>query len=36
VASWGPFSWAGNWVWQWKDHIDQKFVARYQFNETQP
>ena len=36
VASWGPFSWAGNWVWQWKDHIDRKFVARYQFNETQP
>jgi len=30
VGSWGPFSWEGNWVWQWKDHIDRKFVTRYQ------
>lgn len=29
VASWGPWSTAGRWVWWWKDHIDRRFVARY-------
>jgi selenide,water dikinase len=29
VASWGPFSWAGRWVWRWKDRIDRSFIARY-------
>jgi selenide,water dikinase len=29
VASWGPFSAAGAWVWRWKDRIDRRFVARY-------
>ncbi|MEH6443370.1 MAG: selenide, water dikinase SelD [Oceanospirillaceae bacterium] len=26
IASKGPFSISGNWVWQWKNHIDQKFM----------
>ena len=30
VASWGPLSWEGRWVWNWKDRIDRKFIARYQ------
>jgi selenide,water dikinase len=29
IASWGPFSWAGAWVWRWKDRIDRRFVAKY-------
>jgi selenide,water dikinase len=32
VASWGPFSWAGHWVWRWKDRIDREFVSRYQLS----
>lgn len=29
VASWGPFSFSGKWVWKWKDKIDRKFMALY-------
>lgn len=29
VASWGPLSWQGAWVWRWKQRIDRGFVARY-------
>lgn len=29
IASWGPLSLHGNWVWHWKDRIDRKFMARY-------
>lgn len=29
IASWGPLSVHGNWVWQWKDHIDRAFMAKY-------
>jgi selenide,water dikinase len=31
IASWGPLCVAGAWVWRWKDHIDRKFMLRYQF-----
>ncbi len=29
IASWGPLSWEGDWVWRWKDRIDRRFMARY-------
>ncbi|TXG99249.1 MAG: pyridine nucleotide-disulfide oxidoreductase [Nevskiaceae bacterium] len=29
VASWGPFSAAGAWVWRLKDRIDRRFMARF-------
>jgi len=29
VASWGPVSAQGAWVWRWKDRIDRAFMARY-------
>ena len=29
IASWGILSFHGNWVWRWKDHIDQAFMAKY-------
>jgi len=29
VASYGNWSAAGSWVWQWKNYIDRRFVARY-------
>lgn len=29
VASRGPFSFAGAWVWRWKNHIDQTFMQRF-------
>jgi selenide, water dikinase len=29
IASWGALSFHGNWVWRWKDRIDQGFMARY-------
>ena len=29
IASWGALSFHGNWVWRWKDQIDQAFMAKY-------
>ncbi len=29
IASWGPLSASGAWVWRWKDHVDRRFVARF-------
>lgn len=29
IASWGPLSWQGNWVWRWKDRIDRAFIGRF-------
>lgn len=29
VGAWGQFAWQGDWVWRWKEHIDRKFLARY-------
>ncbi|WP_192036280.1 selenide, water dikinase SelD [Halomonas sp. YLGW01] len=29
VASRGPLSWAGAWLWRWKDRIDRNFMARF-------
>ena len=36
IASWGPISFRGNWVWRWKDDIDQAFMAKYRNLPTQP
>lgn len=29
VASWGPWTATGRWVWRWKDRIDRRFVQRF-------
>ena len=29
IASWGPWSASGHWVWRWKDRIDRRFVRRF-------
>lgn len=29
IAVWNGFAVQGAWAWQWKDHIDRKFLARY-------
>lgn len=29
IASWGPFSAKGKWVWRWKDWIDRRFIERF-------
>jgi len=29
VASYGPISFHGNWVWRWKNQIDHGFMAKY-------
>lgn len=29
LATWGRWSWHGDWVWLWKDRIDRQFVRRY-------
>lgn len=31
VASWGRWSAEGRWVWYWKNWIDARFIARFQF-----
>ncbi|MFL6580613.1 MAG: FAD-dependent oxidoreductase [Burkholderiales bacterium] len=30
VASWGPWSAAGAWVWHWKNWIDRRFVQHFE------
>lgn len=30
IASWGPWSAEGAWVWRWKDHIDRGFLQRFE------
>jgi pyridine nucleotide-disulfide oxidoreductase family protein len=29
VASWGPWSFSGDWVWRWKDRIDRAYIRRF-------
>lgn len=29
LASWGPWTWSGDWVWHWKDRIDRRFMRRF-------
>jgi pyridine nucleotide-disulfide oxidoreductase family protein len=29
LATWGPWSIAGDWVWTWKDRIDRGFIRRF-------
>jgi selenide,water dikinase len=29
VGVYGPLSFAGSWVWRWKDRIDRRFIAGY-------
>jgi selenide,water dikinase len=29
LATWGRWSWHGDWVWRWKDHIDRRFMRRF-------
>lgn len=29
IASWGPWSAEGRWVWRWKDRIDRAFIRRF-------
>jgi selenide,water dikinase len=29
LGTWGPWSWSGDWVWRWKDHIDRGFMRRF-------
>ena len=29
LATSGPLSWQGAWVWRWKDRIDRAFMARF-------
>jgi hypothetical protein len=29
IASYGALAWAGNWVWQWKNRIDQAFLRKH-------
>ena len=31
IASWGPWSAEGAWVWRWKDRIDRGFLGRFEF-----
>ncbi|WP_019559985.1 MULTISPECIES: FAD-dependent oxidoreductase [Caldimonas] len=33
LASWGPLSARGAWVWRWKDRIDRAFVQAYRDSE---
>lgn len=34
IAAYGPFAFAGDWVWRWKDRIDRRFVARYRLGKS--
>jgi pyridine nucleotide-disulfide oxidoreductase family protein len=34
IASWGPLSAQGAWVWRWKDRIDREFIAKYAVKEA--
>jgi selenide,water dikinase len=36
VGMWGPASWEGRWVWNWKDRIDRRFIARFSPTDTEP
>jgi len=36
VASYGPISFGGDWVWQWKDRIDRSFMQRYDARPRSP
>lgn len=36
IASWGPWSAEGRWVWRWKDHIDRAFIRRFSPASTPP
>ena len=29
IASWGPWSAEGGWVWRWKNWIDRRFIQRF-------
>jgi len=29
IASWGGLAVSGAWVWRWKDHIDRRFMRRF-------
>ena len=29
LASWGRWAWGGDWVWHWKNWIDQRFMRRF-------
>jgi pyridine nucleotide-disulfide oxidoreductase family protein len=29
IASWGPLSAEGHWVWRWKNHIDRRFMNKH-------
>ena len=30
IASYGPLTWRGRWIWRWKDWIDQRWMRKYQ------
>ena len=36
IAVWGRWSFAGDWVWRWKDRIDRGFMERYRIGVRGP
>jgi pyridine nucleotide-disulfide oxidoreductase family protein len=36
IASWGPWSAEGAWIWRWKDCIDRRFIRRFTRPEPAP
>ena len=36
IASWGPWSVSGAWVWHWKDWIDRRFIGRFERSGPSP